>query len=107
MQNTYVIFILCNRLRTSLTNYYDLLTKDIPMLMCEAIINALGLDAPTRNVIIQCMREVNHQEWYWRMMERGRLSHEQAYTVSVAMHIDRSLPFDEATCTIPPPNATS
>lgn len=45
------------------------------------------------------LREVDHVKWYSMLMESSLLSHERAYTLAVAMHIDAGLQFDEETCT--------
>ena len=44
-----------------------------------------------------------HESWYWYLVNDWtgcRLSHEDAYTLSVAMHADAGIPFDKVACTV-------
>lgn len=65
---------------------------------CEAVIEQFGLTADIYADLAEYVREVEHVEWYWKLLDSSSLNHEQAYTMSVAMHADHGLKFDEETC---------
>ncbi len=66
--------------------------------ICEAIIEQFGLTADIYADLNEYFREVDHTDWYWKLVDSSQLTHEQAYTLAVAMHADRNPKFDEATC---------
>lgn len=66
--------------------------------ICEAIIEQFGLTADIYADLHEYFREADHVDWYWKLLDSSQLTHEQAYTMSVAMHADGNLKFDEATC---------
>ncbi len=43
-------------------------------------------------------REVDHTEWYWKLMDSSLLSHRRSYAMAMAMHINANIQFDDSTC---------
>ncbi len=53
-------------------------------------------------MILKYAAEIDHKYWYWSMVNNSRLSKMNAYAMSVAMHVDTKIVFDDVTCTAVP-----
>lgn len=67
---------------------------------CDAIAKTLGLQPHVCDTIQKYAREADHEHWYWSLVTGSALSRANAYTLSVAMHVDLGISFDDVTCTI-------
>ena len=71
------------------------------MATCKAFIKALKPDAPaTRGEVRRCFAHTDHLDWYQNLVDD--LGHEKAYIMTVAMHVDAGIEFDEFTCLVIP-----
>lgn len=65
---------------------------------CDSIVTQFRLTADIYADLYEYFREVEHEEWYWKLIDSSLLSHERAYTLAVVMHADAGIQFDEGTC---------
>ncbi|KAI0759612.1 hypothetical protein BC629DRAFT_1057015 [Irpex lacteus] len=65
---------------------------------CDSIVTQFRLTADIYADLYEYFREVEHEGWYWKLIDGSLLSHERAYTLAVAMHADAGIQFDEETC---------
>ncbi len=69
---------------------------------CEALAAGMELEDHSYDTIYECVEKKHHTEWYWILYEDGGLSHENAYAISLAMHVDLRIPFHDVKCTVTP-----
>lgn len=66
------------------------------------VITKWELQTDIENVVLGCLDEYHHQEWYWTFMDWAGLTGNIVYELSVAMHLDAHIAFDHKTCTVTP-----
>lgn len=72
--------------------------KVLSLPTCERIAETLKLSPQVYNMILKYAAEIDHKYWYWSMVNNSRMSKMNAYAMSVAMHVDTKIVFDDVTC---------